>query len=779
MPRKAKAETKQQTAEVVQIATPKKKIIKIEKTKGDATLIITEKPQAAMKIAAALSDGKDKKYSDNGIPFYEFEHNGKKFIVGCAVGHLFGIGQKEGTRGTFPAFDVVWRPNYVTKGAAFTKKYYDLLQKLAKRSNDFIIATDYDNEGEVIGWNVLRFLAKQQDAKRMKFSSLTKDELQNAFEHASPHLNWGQAIAGETRHYIDWFYGINLSRGLMKALSKTGKFRILSIGRVQGPALALVVDREMEIKNFKPTPFWQVFLHIKDLNKQQVEVKFPSDITKELELQKFKHLKGKKALAKTEIKEEQITPPTPFDLTTLQTEAFGHLGITPSQTLQIAQKLYLDGLISYPRTSSQQYPEAIGYDKIMKALGKQTQLTKYAANKKPTEGKKTDPAHPAIYPTGEIKRDLEGREKKIYELIMRRFISCFCLPAIVETKRITAEVDGMIFSANGLVIKEKNWMQVYPSRTKENKIPTINGEVSITEVRIEEKETQPPKRYSQASLIKELEKRNLGTKSTRANIIDTLTLRGYIQGTSIEATPLGIRMEKTLAKYSPIILDKELTREMDEEMEKMVENQGNGEASGNRVGLLSNEGKIIDEAKKAIIKIAADITKNMDKIGAELADASDELREGEKQENTLTLCPVCKKGNLRIMYGRAYKRYFISCSNYPECKNKYSLPPYGMMKPAKKAKKDMPEEEQEENDKNKKGKTENQDRNDLELCPECHFPLMLAIQKGKRPWKFCFNPLCPSRKRQEEYKKEHPKKRSEKQEEEDEERKKIAMKDEE
>jgi DNA topoisomerase-1 len=235
-------------------------------------------------------------------------------------------------------------------------------------------------------------------------------------------------------------------------------------------------------------------------------------------------------------------------------------------------------------------------------------------------------------------------------------------------------------------------------------------------------------------------------------------------------------MEKTLAKYSPIILDKELTREMDEEMEKMVEkNETHSE-------LDKDKEKIIHKAKTAITKIAEDITKHMDKIGAELADASDELREEEKESNMLTECPVCKKGRLRILYGRAYKRYFIACSNYPECKNKYSLPPYGLMKPCIKSKKAQEEQQlEEENDKKEKTKKkeETEERNDIELCPECKFPLMLAIQKGKRPWKFCFNPLCPSRKRQEEYKKEHPKKRSEKQEEEDEERKKVAMKDEE
>ena len=152
------------------------------------------------------------------------------------------------------------------------------MKKLAKECDEFIVATDFDVEGEVIGWNVVRFIAKQKDAKRMKFSSLTKEALDESFENLLPTLNWGAAIAGETRHYIDWFYGINLSRGLMKALSSTGTFRILSIGRVQGPALKIVADREREIEAFESEPYWQVFLQVKDKKNQKIEVNHPKDI---------------------------------------------------------------------------------------------------------------------------------------------------------------------------------------------------------------------------------------------------------------------------------------------------------------------------------------------------------------------------------------------------------------------------------------------------------------------------------------------------------------------
>lgn len=692
-------------------------------TKGkNTTLIITEKPAAAAKIAAALSDATDEKITNkNKVSYYEFYKGDRKYIVGCAVGHLFGI-QQIAKRGPFPNFEVEWQPASNKKGGTFTKKYLTVLRKLAKEADEFVVATDFDVEGEVIGWNVIRFICKKKDAKRMKFSLLTKEALDESFENLLPTLNWGAAIAGETRHYIDWFYGINLSRGLMKALSSTGTFRILSIGRVQGPALKIVADKEREILNFKSEPYWQIFLQIKDIKNQKVEVKYPKDIFNKAELLKFKHLQGKSGDAITTLKENILAPPTPFDLTTLQTEAYKNHGYTPSQTLRAAQNLYLSGVISYPRTSSQKYDKSIGYAKILKRLKKYTTKVKYATNPKPTEGKKSDPAHPAIYPTGENKK-IPERDKKIYDLIVRRFISCFADAAKLENKKIKVVVGGLNFEAKGIQIKEKGWMNVYPSSVKESKIPTINGKVDVLEIRTEEKETKPPRRYSAASLVRELEKRGLGTKATRAAIVETLYSRGYVREKSIQVTELGLRMVETLEKYSPIILDEKMTREMTEELKKIEESDKN---------LEKEEKRILDNAKKAVVKIAEDMTKNLEAMGKSLADANAVVWEEEKEANTMSKCPVCHKGKLRIMFGKRFSRYFVSCDAYPNCKTIYSLPPKGMMKPARLSKSTAEKMDKKEGD--------------LERCQECGFPLVASFQKGRAPWKFCFNPKCPSNK---------------------------------
>jgi len=684
-------------------------------SKSQTTLIITEKPQAATKIAIALGDAKKKNLG--GVPYYEIHDKteDKKILIGCAVGHLFTLQQSEGQKG-WPIFNIEWQPNFKVKKQDWSKKYYNALEKLCKQADDFIIACDYDIEGEVIGWNILRFICGKENkdadkkARRMKFSTLTSSELAESYKKTMPEIDFGQAYAGETRHKLDWLYGINLSRALMEAIKSAGSFRIMSIGRVQGPALHLVVEKENSIRKFKPEPFWQVFLLVQDINNKKVEVKFPKDITKKSELAIFKTLKGKQALAKTTTSEQKLQPPAPFDLTTLQTESYKFHGITPSRTLQIAQQLYLAGLISYPRTSSQKLPASIAYKEILKKLSKFSKFTKYATRSKPIEGGKSDPAHPSIYPTGEFS-DLIGEEKKIYELIIKRFISCFCQDAILENKKIEVSVDSLKFIARGLQIKEKAWMNVYPAKFQEKKLPDINGRVEIKEIRIEEKQTQPPKRFTPASLVRELEKKNLGTKATRSNILETLYDRNYIRGKSIEATSLGISLIESLKKNSPIIIDEKLTREFEKQMDSIQTAKHD---------LEKKSLKILEEAKSSLLKIEKQFRKNEEKIGKQLLESINNIREQERKENTLQKCPKCNKGDLRILYNKASKRYFVACSAYPECKTTFSLPPNGLIKKTDK------------------------------ICPSCGFPILMSIRKGKRPWEFCFNPQCESRKKNED-----------------------------
>ncbi len=335
-------------------------------------LIISEKPTAAQKIAAALADKKPKKILVNKVPYYELEHKGKKIIVACAVGHLYGLKQETGKKSEYPVFNIDWYPaSEFRKSAAFTKKYLTIIKKLAKEADEFIVATDYDIEGEVIGLNIIKYACKQKDAQRMKFSTLTKNDLIKSYEERTKHIDWPQANAGEARHKMDWFFGINLSRALTTAIKETGSFKLMSTGRVQGPALKLIVDKEKEIKKFKPDPYWEIQLTGK-INKGNIityhklgkifEKKKASNIFNKCKKEK------KAEVLKVEKKQFKSYPPIPFDLTSLQIEAYKCINFSPRITLSVAQKLYTRGYISYPRTSSQPLPQSIGYKKIITSL---------------------------------------------------------------------------------------------------------------------------------------------------------------------------------------------------------------------------------------------------------------------------------------------------------------------------------------------------------------------------------------------------------------------------
>ncbi|MCX8194039.1 MAG: DNA topoisomerase I, partial [Candidatus Pacearchaeota archaeon] len=552
-------------------------------------------------------------------------------------------------------------------------------------------------EGELIGFNVLRFLCNQQDAKRMKFSTLTKYDLLESYNKIMQSIDFGQAYAGETRHFLDWFYGINLSRALMEALKSAGVYRIMSIGRVQGPALALVVEREQKIKNFKPVPYWLISLVV-----DGIELKYSKDIFSKEEADKFLKLKNRSAEAKTTIDKKKLKPFPPFDLTSLQLEAYKFFGFSPAQTLAIAQNLYLKGIISYPRTSSQKLPFTIGLKRILARLGKiYPDFAKLATRAKPVEGKKTDPAHPAIFPTGEYSEKLMPQEKKIYDLIVRRFLSCFCNDALLEEKKIVVKIDKKEFFAQGSRILEKGWLDVYPYKVEEKLLQDLNGKVKVEDVKIEQKETQPPKRYNSASLVSELEKRNLGTKATRAMIVDTLYRRGYIIGGAIQATKLGISVVDALKNNCPSIIDEKLTRSFEEKMEKIQQEKDIKE-------IIKEKEKVIEEAKKTLLKISEQFKKHEKDIGKVLIESHRKAQEEARKASTLFKCPVCGKGSLIILRSKKGKR-FAACDEYPECKTTFALPQFGMIALTEKK------------------------------C-ECSWPLLLLVRKGKPPWHFCLNP---------------------------------------
>jgi DNA topoisomerase-1 len=675
---------------------PRKRVGKGNVTKitsKDATLIITEKPQAAEKIARAL--GSPVKLSEGRVNYFELSINNKTIFVASAVGHLYNLTYTKGQKG-WPVFDLEWQPSHEQNQASkFTKPYLTLLKKLAKQSSEFVVATDFDIEGEVIGWNVLRFLCNRQDAKRMKYSTLTTEELKSSFQNLRPTLEWGNAYAGEARHKIDWLYGINFSRALMSAIKTAGSFKILSIGRVQGPALKIIVDREKEITNFKAEPYWNVFA-----NSNKLKFKHPTDIFQEKELEKFKPIK--EANATTSTQERKTPPPVPFDLTTLQREAYRLHRLSPSATLKLAQKLYLAGLISYPRTSSQKIPDSIKPLSILKKLSRVFPEASKTTRKTPMQGRKSDPAHPSIYPTGDIPKKIQDQELNLYNLIVKRFISCFYNDLITSNRKITLESipEKLLFTLSGQTLIDKGWAKVYPVKVEELQLPELSGKVKVDKISFEEKLTKAPQRYTPTGLVSLLEKKNLGTKATRSSIVDTLFNRGYLHGNSIQATQLGINLISALEKHSSIIVDENLTRSLEEEMEKIQLATEDFQAK---------EEQLLEKTKTIITDISKEFKIHENEIGKEIGTAITDQRTKDAETNVLMPCTTCNKGNLRIMYSKKFKSYFVGCSSYPTCKQTYSLPPGSLIK-----------------------NTGEKDSNGL--------PLLLSIKKGKKPWKFPFNP---------------------------------------
>ena len=578
---------------------------------------------------------------------------------------------------------------------------------MGKKAKSVTVATDYDLEGEVIGLNIVRELLKRKDANRMKFSTLTSDELNKSYSTKSKTLNWGQANAGIVRHTLDWYYGINLSQIIASSVSKAlNRYQPMSIGRVQGPTLAILTERELEIKKFKPDPYWQIFANLW-LNKQAIKAVHEKDkFFDETEANKiFKKIDGKDGTISNIRKSKQkVSPPAPFDLTSLQLEAYRLFKYSPSMTLKIAQTLYSNAYISYPRTSSQKLPNSLNFSKILKKLSKNPKyksvVTQVLQTKlSPREGRKSDPAHPAIHPTGDRPGKLSPYELKIYDLIVRRFFAVFGEQGERESTRVKLAISREIFKFGGVITTKQGWMNWYGSYAtrKEVELPNLKiGQVLKQNSELEEKETQPPARYTTASLIRLLEKEGLGTKSTRSSIIETLAKRNYIQGNPIEVTDFGMNVYYTFKKFSPEILSVTLTRKFDKAMDDV------------RLGKISSD-EVIVAAQKSVTKYYAKLKENTVKIGEVLSKSF----VSTKKKNVELFPHDCGK-MLVVRRSRASKKRFIACSGYPKCKFTWPLPQKGVLTVTK----------------NK--------------CEDCNTTI-LQTRSGRRPWKFCPNPDCKSK----------------------------------
>lgn len=664
------------------------------------TLIVAEKPSVALRIAIALGDNKQKRLTSNGVSYYEIESGNGTVYIAAAVGHLYTIRQTDKAYG-YPVLNVGWAASYeVSKGADFTKKYLDVFKMLAPKAKTFINACDFDIEGTVIGTNIIKFTGGGLgSAKRMKFSTTTIPDIKEAYANLQP-IDINNFYAGEVRHILDWLWGINLSRALSSALAGTRFSKALSIGRVQGPALALLAKRELEIAKFVPKPFWRVVAVINEIEFANTRGDIFDKAASDKALQTTNANIEKGAVAEVAMTEQMIRPYPPFDLTSLQVEASRTLRMDPSAALATAQSLYERAYISYPRTSSQKLPATLGLNRIIGDLAKNPnyeQLAKKLMSEnryRPNEGMKTDEAHPAIFPTGTMVKGLTDVETRLYDLIVKRFLACFAPYAKTANMRVVVQFGDEKYQANGTSILEKGWLEFYPYATiSEKTLPPFKKGMAAkaTKAYKQDMQTQPPRRYSKAGLIAELERHMLGTKATRASIIDTLFKREYIEGTSIRVTKFGMSIYEALNENVNMIVDEGTTRGLEEDMERISKGE-------------KTEEEVINEGKSMLLEALKSFDSNKAKIAEEMTKG---ISEGEE---ILGKCPK-DGGNLVVRRSKMGKS-FAACSNYPDCTTTYSLPQNAKIVGTGK------------------------------VCEHCHTPIVKVIRSGRGVFEMDLDPNC-------------------------------------
>jgi len=681
------------------------------------TLVICEKPDAARRVAEALSLGAPETFSVGGVPTFRLEDaRGRRYVVCAAMGHLYGISDTVKDRRVYPVMDLEWFPLGVTrdKTAKLVSSRIRAIRSLSEEASVFVNACDYDIEGETIGYNILRYATGGREvvALRARFSALTKEEVVEAFRDDRLGSNNGAARAGRLRHAIDFIWGVNLSRALSESLRTGYSFRTVSIGRVQGPTLNFIVEKEVEGRTFVPTPYWTVR---GSFGKGDVvfEGKYSS-----LSIVPTKHEAeevegacegGEGVVSLVTRRTFNQRPPPPLNLADLQKEAYKLFGYAPSRTLQIAERLYLGAMISYPRTGSQRLPK-LDYRSLFSKIATIPAYSDVVdevvsrGSIHPTEGQSVDPAHPAIYPTGESwRRPLVVEERKIFDLVVWRFLECFGEDAIREESSVEILVGEHAFKMEEMRVLVPGWMDIGGERRSVDTASTTasylreGDRLDVKAIMVEEHLRVHPARFNQATLLEKMEREAVGTKATRADTISTLLDRGYVAGEALVPTDLGFALIEAMHEHCPQIISTRLTREIETQLERIEESGESGWEFFERT--MSSLLTQIGEVRLHEVEIA----------GRMRSSVSEETR-GKK---ILGGCPMCKEGKLWVVRSRKSGKRFVGCTNYAKgCRASAPLPQRGTIKAA------------------------------LRPCRSCGWPVVY-VRLGRRPWRLCVNDRCP------------------------------------
>jgi DNA topoisomerase I len=695
-------------------------------------LIVTEKNNSAKKIAEALSRGSNSADKSYKVPFYAWtdEDGSEQMTVGLK-GHVLGPAFPEGYS-NWQKTDLHDLIDAKLIKEPTDKNVVKAIRKLAKEADELVIATDFDREGELIGLEALEEMLdanpelgtrEEADAgtlriKRARYSALTKEEIERAFSNLDE-LSYPLANAGAARQDIDLLWGATLTRAVSLASRRFGS-NFLSVGRVQSPTLGLIVEREMERRAHVPKPFWELFAKF-----QHPDGSFEAHHTTDKFWDKAE---ADAALAGTSspgtvksvtARKNTRKPPTPYNTTAFSTDAFSRLGITPASAMRIAEDLYMDGFISYPRTDNTVYPPSLPVRELVSSLVRVKEFSAAAGlldgELKPTRGKKETTDHPPIYPTQAIHPGaLEGPKKRVYELVVRRFLATFSPPMITESTRADIEAGSQTYFVRGSVVVDPGYAGIYTyARSADEEIPKLEEGQQLPldgEPWLVDKETQPPPRISQAKLIEMMEERGLGTKATRADIIQKLFDRGYVYGNPPVPSETGIALYEAFKNYVPAMATPEMTAQLEAEMDRIAAGEmTKGEVVGESRDLLHKTWTEIDGSREDLAKV---IWKGMD------------------EDRILGPCKVCEEAGrtkedgspnmLRIIRAKKSGKRFVGCSGWtaddPEsCDQTFPLPQRG----------DVFRLE--------------------ERCSICdRTPRLKVVPFRGRPWNLCLNDECPS-----------------------------------
>ncbi len=547
----------------------------------------------------------------------------------------------------------------------------DLIKSLkadAKKAKHVYLATDPDREGEAIAWHLAYILGIPEDSVcRVTFNEITKETVQNSMKNPRK-IDMNLTNAQQARRVLDRIVGYKMSPILWKKVR-----RGLSAGRVQSVAVKLIVDREEEIEKFIPEEYWNIFATLLDENSGKTFIaKLYGKDKKKLEIHNkeevdaiLKNINNGKYIV-TEVKkgERKRTPAPPFTTSTMQQEASRKLGFTLKKTMSVAQGLYegvkVDGkgtvgLITYMRTDSTRISEearAAAKTEIIKQYGEQYYENRYYKTKQTSQD-----AHEGIRPTyidlnpENIKDSLTKDQYKLYKLIYNRFLASQMSAAVYDTISANIDVNSYNFRASGQSLKFKGFMALYvetlDTKTDENEesfVPDLKENQEVIKQKIDSKQsfTEPPPRYTEASLVKALEEKGIGRPSTYSPTITTILERRYIEKEQKQLVPteLGKVVNKLLTENFSDIVNVEFTAKIEEEFDEVAEGKENW--------------------KQVIREFYGPFEQEVEKVDKELEHV--EL----KEEVSDVKCDKCGR-MMVIKYGRFGK--FLACPGYPECKN--------------------------------------------------------------------------------------------------------------